>query len=325
LVRDSAGVDQVSLSCGHNEGKITVHNAAGASSIELKGGGGSGWFGGRGENGDLLLFSAPTAEPTSDNASIWLQGKDGSLTFRDGAGREVLRFADATLRVGIDGNAGTLMVRDAAGREVLRFADATLRLGIDGNAGTLLVRDAAGRKVVDVDGAGARIEVGVSGHAGVIAVRDSAGRETIRLDGADGDILLTNGDCAEEFDFVDGTVAAGTVVVIDADERLAPCAVAYDRRVAGVVSGAGRFRPAIVLDRRPGAPRPAVAMIGKVECNVDANHGPIRCGDLLVSSPTPGHAMAATDPARTAGAVLGKALRGLESGTGRVPILVCLQ
>jgi hypothetical protein len=44
-----------------------------------------------------------------------------------------------------------------------------------------------------------------------------------------------------------------------------------------------------------------------------------------VSSPTPGHAMRGADSARTPGAVLGKALRGLDAGTGLVSILVCLQ
>lgn len=259
--------------------------------------------------------------------TIGARGREGGLVVVDGGAREICRIdaSKAEMRLGAHDAPASLRFQDGVGREVLRFADATLRVGIDGNAGALLVRDAAGRAVVDIDGDGARIDVGASGHSGEIAVRDGSGRETIRLDGDSGDILLTNADCAEEFDFIDADIAPGMVVVIDEDERLAPCAVAYDRRVAGVVSGAGRFRPAIVLDRRPGAPRPAVAMIGKVECNVDAGHGPIRCGDLLVSSSTPGHAMAATDPARTAGAVLGKALRGLDAGTGRVPILVCLQ
>ncbi len=73
----------------------------------------------------------------------------------------------------------------------------------------------------------------------------------------------------------------------------------------------GSHRPDIVLDRGADGPqRPAVALAGKVYCAVDASYGPITGGDLLVSSSTPGHAMAATDPTRTPGAVLGKALRG---------------
>jgi len=48
-------------------------------------------------------------------------------------------------------------------------------------------------------------------------------------------------------------------------------------------------------------------------------------GDLLTTSPTPGHAMRADDPGRAFGAVLGKALRPLADGQGLVPILVALQ
>jgi hypothetical protein len=106
---------------------------------------------------------------------------------------------------------------------------------------------------------------------------------------------------------------------------LRPCHRAYDKRVAGVVSGAGGYKPAILLDRRDSPHRVAVAVIGKVYCNVDAQYGPIETGDLLTTSPTPGHAMRALDPALAFGAVIGKALRPLPHGTGLVPILVALR
>jgi hypothetical protein len=92
-----------------------------------------------------------------------------------------------------------------------------------------------------------------------------------------------------------------------------------------VISGAGDFRPALVLDRRPGAAgRQPVALMGKVFCRVDADAGAIRPGDLLTTSATPGHARRATDRARAFGAVLGKALSGLDRGQGVVPVLVTL-
>jgi hypothetical protein len=56
---------------------------------------------------------------------------------------------------------------------------------------------------------------------------------------------------------------------------------------------------------------------------VDASYGAIQPGDLLVASPTPGHAMRADNPA--IGTVIGKALSSLESGTGTVAIMVTLQ
>ena len=49
-----------------------------------------------------------------------------------------------------------------------------------------------------------------------------------------------------------------------------------------------------------------------------------RPGDLLVSSPTAGHAMRAPDPA-SPGAVIGKALESLEAGTGKIRMIVMLR
>jgi hypothetical protein len=139
------------------------------------------------------------------------------------------------------------------------------------------------------------------------------------------DIVLANADCAEEFDVAD-QAGPGTVMVIGDDEALRPSAEAYDRRVAGVVSGGGEYKPALLLDRRTSArPRSAVALVGKVCCKVDADHGPVRVGDLLTTSPTPGHAMRASDRDRAFGAVIGKALQALQSGQGLIPILVALQ
>ena len=64
--------------------------------------------------------------------------------------------------------------------------------------------------------------------------------------------------------------------------------------------------------------------MGKVCCKADAQFGPIEVGDLLTTSPTPGHAMKASDPAKAFGAVIGKALGSLKAGTGLIPIIVAL-
>jgi hypothetical protein len=69
-----------------------------------------------------------------------------------------------------------------------------------------------------------------------------------------------------------------------------------------------------------------VALAGRVYCNVDATHEAISPGDLLTTSSTPGYAMKATDPARSTGAILGKAMGGLERGQkGQILVLVTLQ
>ena len=107
---------------------------------------------------------------------------------------------------------------------------------------------------------------------------------------------------------------------------LEPSARAYDKRVAGVISGAGEYKPGIVLDKQHGMPnRRPVALLGKVYCKVDAQFGAIEVGDLLTSSPTSGHAMRADDPIRAFGAVIGKALRPLAAGRALIPILIALQ
>lgn len=142
-----------------------------------------------------------------------------------------------------------------------------------------------------------------------------------------GDVLLVNADCAEDFDIAaGGTAEAGTVMVLDDAGKLTVSAQAYDRRVVGVVSGAGVYKPGIILDRRDsGALRQPIGLLGKIFCKVDAQFCAIAVGDSLTTSPTPGHAMATNDPIRSFGAVIGKALQPLSGGQGVIPILITLQ
>jgi hypothetical protein len=141
------------------------------------------------------------------------------------------------------------------------------------------------------------------------------------------DVSLIGGDCAEDFDIDDvEKVEPGTVMVINENGVLQESKAAYDKRVAGVISGAGDYKPGIVLDKqRSRNNRKPVALLGKVFCKVDAQYSPIEVGDLLTTSPTPGHAMKADDPIKVFGAVIGKALQPLAAGQGLIPILVALQ
>jgi hypothetical protein len=144
------------------------------------------------------------------------------------------------------------------------------------------------------------------------------------------DVKLSNGmDCAEDFDLDDSPGSEpvpGCVMVIGSQGSVRISTCAYDTRVAGVVSGAGTFKPGIILDRRSSdVTRPTLALMGKVYCYADTTNGPIDVGDLLTTSTTPGHAMKATDPSRAFGAVIGKALGQLREAAGLIPILVALQ
>ncbi len=142
-----------------------------------------------------------------------------------------------------------------------------------------------------------------------------------------GDINCHNADCAEDFDIADANaVEPGTVLVVNEEGKLQHCFMPYDKRVVGVVSGAGGYRPGIVLDKQPTQHnRKPIALLGKVYCKVDASNAPIDIGDLLTTSGNPGHAMKTTDVQKAFGAVIGKALEPLKHGQGLIPILVALQ
>jgi hypothetical protein len=135
-----------------------------------------------------------------------------------------------------------------------------------------------------------------------------------------GDLLLAGADYAEALTAADPAVLPGTVVVVSDDGLVRPCTQEYDTSVAGIVSGAGGVRPAVVLDRHDAGV--AVALMGKVWCFADAETGPIRPGDLLTTAMTPGHARRVTEQARAFGAVIGKALSALPSGRGMVRVFV---
>ncbi|MES2438965.1 MAG: hypothetical protein V4584_07855 [Verrucomicrobiota bacterium] len=136
-------------------------------------------------------------------------------------------------------------------------------------------------------------------------------------------------DVAEPFDMSDpGEMEAGSVVVIDEQNpgKLKLSTEARDTRVAGIISGAGGVKPGLRL-HQDGVMEGDhhVALSGRVYVKADALHGAIKPGDLLTTSENPGHAMKVTDHSESQGAILGKAMSSLDSGTGLVLVLVTLQ
>jgi hypothetical protein len=199
-------------------------------------------------------------------------------------------------------------------------------LGGRSQRGRLILRDSAGNEVIELSAGSGDISLGGFGKDSDIFVKDGAGRTMIQLSAASGDIILENADCAEEFDCATDDVGPGDVVVLADGGAVCRAAGEFDKRVVGIVSGAGAYQPGIVLDRRHmGTRRMPVAIAGKAFCKVNAASRPVRLGDLLTTSSTPGHAMKADDPVRAFGAVIGKALAPLEQGVGLVPVLVGLR
>ncbi len=144
-------------------------------------------------------------------------------------------------------------------------------------------------------------------------------------------LQITGGsDIAEPFDIeATGAIEPGMVLTIDSENpgKLEISEKAYDRCVAGIVSGAGGIQPGMIMGQSGtlAAGEYPVALTGRVYCWADASNGPIAPGDLLTTSDTPGHAMKVTDYAKAQGAILGKAMSSLEEGKGLVLVLVTLQ
>jgi hypothetical protein len=205
----------------------------------------------------------------------------------------------------------------------------------DHASGRIDLRDASGSlriKMIATD----NLE---SGGGGLIEVFNDSLQPTIELDAdykGSGkgrmtcDVLEIRGgaDLAEGFDAGDARPEPGTVMTIDPEHegRLTIAADAYDRRVAGVVSGAGGVDPGLRLAQAGALDGEVpVALTGRVYVRCSAENGPIRPGDLVTTASLDGHAMRASDPSRAFGAVIGKALGSLDEGSGLVLVLVGLQ
>jgi hypothetical protein len=140
-------------------------------------------------------------------------------------------------------------------------------------------------------------------------------------------VEITGADLAEKFP-VSEDVSPGKVVAIDSKNpgKLCLARGAYNRRVAGIVSGANNFAAGAVLGNLTDLEEaPAIALSGRVCVWADASFGAIQSGDMLTTSAAPGHAMRATDRDKSYGAVIGKAMTELKTGRGLVLALVNLQ
>jgi hypothetical protein len=140
--------------------------------------------------------------------------------------------------------------------------------------------------------------------------------------------VLCGGDYAESVDVTGDRTkyGPGDVLVIDSEGsgKFLKSSEPYSTAVLGIYS----TKPG-ALGRRQTTPMSGdevpMAMIGIVPTKVSAENGAIKPGDLLVTSSTPGYAMKGTDRNRLVGAVIGKAMGRLDSGTGVIEVGVTLQ
>jgi hypothetical protein len=165
---------------------------------------------------------------------------------------------------------------------------------------------------------GSSVVIGSDSHSADLVVKGNLSAGTIFADYQDVAEWVPSAE----------SLPAGTVVVLSdhVANTVTTSTRAYDTGVAGVVSPT----PGLLLGIA-GPSKAKIATTGRVHVRVDATKGPIRIGDLLVTSDHPGLAMK-SEPLDVAGAkihrpgtLIGKALEPLATGEGQILVLLSLQ
>ncbi len=181
------------------------------------------------------------------------------------------------------------------------------------------------------DGAGADVQIG-SSNAAITSVALWNTASSSRMNLYLGALHVMGGsDLAEPFDISDSrNIKPGMLVSIDPENpgQLRISDKAYDKTVAGIVSGANGIRPGLTMMQEGTEETEGkfpVALTGRVYAWADASYGAIEPGDMLTTSNTPGYAMKVADHDRGQGTIIGKAMTSLKESRGLVLVLVTLQ
>jgi hypothetical protein len=140
---------------------------------------------------------------------------------------------------------------------------------------------------------------------------------------ADGSFIGGGADYAELLPGAAG-LEPGDVLAINQEGQLVRSTRPYEASVVGVYSTQPGFVAGAGDESADLTGKVPLAVMGIVPVKASTENGPIRPGDLLVASSIPGHAMKA-GPNPPVGTVIGKALEGLDEGTGIIRMLVMLQ
>jgi hypothetical protein len=210
----------------------------------------------------------------------------------------------ASIVAGCEFMNGEVIVRDERGQDMIRLMgeQGSILLGGNQRDGELRIYTADG----DLNDPGLPPALRFHANTGHLELNGNLvdgpkiilrkqGVDAIIVDGERAEIEITNADFAEDFDIAPtaeiGTVEAGMVMVFGPEGQLQPCKKHNDRKVAGIISGAGDFKPGIVMDKRKsGHHRLPVALAGKAFCFVETYENAIEPGDLLTTSSVRGHA-----------------------------------
>ena len=138
-------------------------------------------------------------------------------------------------------------------------------------------------------------------------------------------------DLSEMFDVTDDEAAIVPGLLVSLDPRnpgkLRICNEAYDKKLAGIISGANGIKPGILMGQENTIAHgdELVTLSGRVYVKANTSNGAIKVGDAITSSDISGEAMRVTKKKKARGAIVGKALTGLDQESGYILVLVNLQ
>lgn len=197
----------------------------------------------------------------------------------------------------------------------------------DGGDSTLIIRgsDAAGQsgEIVFIDPTDNSLTLEIDGdYAGT-------GRSRIILD----ELQIKGGsDFSEYFDVSpvkNIQPLPGMIVSIDENNpgKMIISHSAYDKKVAGVISGANGIKPGMMMGQKKSIAdgEYPVAITGRVYVKAETSRSEIKPGDLLTTSNIPGYAMKAGNLRKGTGAIIGKAMTSLKDAEGFVLVLLGMQ
>jgi hypothetical protein len=283
---------------------------------------------GRGYGG---IAAPPDGMIIQGNVGIGTPSPTAKLHVGGTPGVDGIRFPD-----------GTLMTSAGVGSSsnLANAVDALVNADADGNgSGAVRLQTNATDRLIITNGG--NVGIGVPNPSAKLEIAGTAKTNGLDVAGTTQTAVLqiTGGaDLSEQFEVKAASDAdhnssqqlqPGWLVSIDPRNpgKLVVSSQAYDRKVAGIISGAGGVKTGVLMGQASSVADGdyPVALSGRVYCWADTANGSIEPGDLLTASNTPGHAMKVTNHKKAQGAVIGKAMSGLKQGRGLVLVLVTLQ